>query len=238
MLLCRGAVLGVPRMSIVSKNSKAGQDQTEASKIAIIIVQELFYPATLGALLYNFTLLLDKPSDWKDNPWACLSVILILLYFTMDYVYTKLWTAKEHSYTVVAALCDAVALLLILLTERSINPIATNSIAADVGTTNLNVGPDIAHAAFYLGIVHVLYTVWCYSEKMFFHLPIKAGFAVLFFMNSILDPRLSIFIILQALLCVWYAAAIVQHQLYRQGWANSEAGGINSVRRSTKNATT
>jgi hypothetical protein len=180
---------------------KMGLNLASVRRIAVHIIQDLFYPATLGALLYNFALLLDNVDVLRAKPLASVSVVLILLYFTTDYVWTKLWTL-DHPYKVIAALCDLVALILILLTERSINPIS--------GSYN------VALAAEFLAIVHLLYTIWCAVEKMYSHLAFKAIFAVLFGINWLWYPHLELFVVLQILLWGSYVYAIVQEELARR----------------------
>jgi hypothetical protein len=185
--------------------TQANPNQTGVNRIAVLVVQDLFYPATLGALLYNFAVLFDDTSVWRTKP-TCLSVVLILLYFTMDYIWTKLWT-HHNPYNVIAALCDGVALILILLAERSIDPISGSDDAAHV-----------ARAALFLAVVHGLYTIWCAVEGMKRHLYFKLIFTVLFAINYVVaskgwDQSLLLFVVLQTLLCIGYIDGIIRQEL-------------------------
>jgi hypothetical protein len=187
--------------------SKSPSRAQQVSKIAAMVVQDLFYPGTLGALLYSFSTLLDSIEIVKSKPLATFSLFMVLVYFTLDYTWTKIWI-QTKPYMLVASLCDVAALIFILLTERVISPTSDHF--------------SVANAALYFGIIHALYTVWCLVEKMHSHLAFKAIFCVLFFVNAFWYPHLEFFVTLQVLLCACYIYGIAM-QINPMGAAMSGA---------------
>jgi hypothetical protein len=125
---------------------------SEKPPVHSTVLFSLLYPAILGAIFYNALPLFFDLAKFIEFPWQTISVIAILVYFVVDYLYVF----SFPTYSKRAVLIDILVLIFIYRAESLLNP---------ANGKTMTVEP-----AMFLAIAHILLLGWCILERQYDHL--------------------------------------------------------------------
>ncbi|MGD0192126.1 MAG: hypothetical protein ABSD74_15410 [Rhizomicrobium sp.] len=157
-------------------------------------VQGLVYPSILGAILYNALPMFFQTSTIRIHPWFAASELLILLYFSIDYYNTLTF----RHYSIIAGICDVIALVALYRVEFLINPLSPGAVM------------DVKTAAALMSLIHAAWIIWVFAEGYRSMIATKCIMAAAFGLQSLILPRIEVFVVLQILAAGLYLHSMTQ----------------------------